>query len=45
MPSRKTLVAVAQFVLVATACAAAASLWAQVRPETGLLPSMQAQDA
>ena len=37
MTSRKILVACAQFALVAVASAAAASLWAQVRPEPGLL--------
>lgn len=37
MKARKTLAAVAKFALVAAASAAAASLWAQGRPETGLL--------
>ena len=41
MTSRKTLAAVAKFALVAAASAAAASLWAQVRPETGLLLDAQ----
>jgi hypothetical protein len=41
MTSRKTLGAVARFTLVAAASAAAASLWAQVRPETGLLLDAQ----
>ena len=41
MRSRKTLTAIAKFALVAAASAAAASLWAQVRPETGLLLDAQ----
>jgi hypothetical protein len=41
MTSRKTLAALAKFTLAAAAGAAAASLWAQVRPETGLLLDAQ----
>jgi hypothetical protein len=43
MTSRKstTVRAIAKFALVAAASAAAASLWAQVRPETGLLLDAQ----
>jgi hypothetical protein len=41
MTSRKTLVAVTRFAVVAAASAAAASLWAQVRPESGLLLDTQ----
>ena len=41
MKARQTLAAVAKFALVAAASAAAASLWAQGRPETGLLLDAQ----
>jgi hypothetical protein len=41
MQSRPTLAAFAKFALVAAGCAVAASLWAQVRPETGLLLDAQ----
>ncbi|HET8747415.1 MAG TPA: hypothetical protein VFM98_17580 [Ramlibacter sp.] len=41
MSRRQTVSAVARFACVAVACVAAASLWAQARPETGLLLDAQ----